>query len=339
MDSLKNLRVNQIRGDTQVEKSNLSCQTMSWLITGGAGYIGSHVVDIFLASGESVVVIDNLRTGQIDRLSPGISFFHGDITNESDLDFLFTHFEIKGVINLAGLKSVEESSRIPEEYFRVNSNGVEVLLEKSKQHGIKYFIQSSTAAVYGNLASGIANETQPPKPISIYGESKLQAETHLDAYISSGSIRGTSLRYFNVVGAKNYQLMDNSADNLFPIVAHAISNNIPMKVFGTDYETRDGSGIRDYVHVLDLAIAHLLVAREIEKRIVPKHLNIGTGHGYTVLEVIKAFETLHNRKIQVLNLPRRTGDPSTLTADIGLVRKELGFNPKYKLEQMVESTY
>ena len=312
---------------------------MSWLITGGAGYIGSHVVDVFLDSGEDVVILDNLHTGKIDRIPPEASFFQGDITVESDLENLFNSFEIKGIINLAGLKSVVESSRIPQEYFRVNSIGVKALLAKAIERGIKYFIQSSTAAVYGDLVSGIANEKHSAKPISVYGESKLQAETHLGEEISRGSIQGTSLRYFNVVGAKNPQLKDTSIENLFPIIANTISSNLPMKVFGTDYQTRDGSCIRDYVHVLDLANAHLLAAQEIEKRELPRHLNIGTGQGYTVLEVIGAFETFHKSKVEVLSLPRRVGDPISLTADIGLATRELGFYPRYKLDQMVESTF
>jgi UDP-glucose 4-epimerase len=312
---------------------------MSWLITGGAGYIGSHVVDLFLSSGEHVVVIDNLLSGDVDRLPKDATFFHGDITKESDLEFVFTHFAIRGVINLAGLKSVVESSRIPDEYFRVNSTGVKILLAKAKEYGIKYFIQSSTAAVYGNHESGIAHELISLNPISAYGVSKLQAEAHLEDLISEGTIRGTSLRYFNVVGAKNLQLRDLSKENLFPIVANAIKNNLPINVFGTDYQTRDGSCIRDYVHVSDIAQAHLLAARAIEKREIPKQLNIGTGYGYTVLEVIKEFQRLHKCEIPILSLPRRDGDPETLTADISLAGKELGFHPEFGLDQMVSSTH
>jgi UDP-glucose 4-epimerase len=312
---------------------------MSWLITGGAGYIGSHVVDLFLTSGESVVVLDNLTTGDTNRLQKKVPFVQGDITNESDLDSLFGDFEIKGIINLAGLKSVAESSRIPEEYFRVNSTGVKVLLDKAKEHGIKFFIQSSTAAVYGNLDSGIANEQLSAKPISVYGESKLQAEAHLESEIHNGFIRGTSLRYFNVVGARNLQLRDSSTENLFPIVANAVKKNLPVKVFGTDYQTRDGSCIRDYVHVLDIAQAHLMAARQLEKRELPIYLNIGTGYGNSVLEVIEAFQVFHKCKIEAISLPRRAGDPETLTADIGLAVMELGFQPEFGLGQMVSSTY
>jgi UDP-glucose 4-epimerase len=312
---------------------------MSWLITGGAGYIGSHIVDLFLNSGESVVVIDNLRSGDTNRLHQNATFFQGDITSETDLDTLFCRFEIKGIINLAGLKSVVESSQIPEEYFRVNALGVKVLLAKAKEHGIKFFIQSSTAAVYGNLDSGIASEQLKLNPISVYGESKLQAEKHLENEIQSGLVRGTSLRYFNVVGAKNLQLRDSSLDNLFPIVANAIKNNHPVKVFGTDYQTRDGSCIRDYVHVLDIAQAHLIAARQLETKEIPRYLNIGTGYGHSVLEVIQAFQISHKCKIEVLRLPRRVGDPETLTADISLAVKELDFQPEFGLSQMVSSTF
>ncbi len=312
---------------------------MSWLITGGAGYIGSHVVDLFIASGESVVVIDNLRTGNINNLEKKVPFFQGDITNKSDLEKLFSAYEIKGIINLAGLKSVSESLLNPDEYLRVNSMGVNLLLDMAKKYGIKIFIQSSTAAVYGNIDSGVANEQASLRPISVYGESKHKAEISLVNQINDGSIRGTSLRYFNVVGAKNSHLRDSSTENLFPIVANSIKNKLSVNVFGTDYPTRDGSCIRDFVHVLDLAKAHLLAARQIEKREIPIAINIGTGNGFSVLEVIDAFQKFQMCNVEVLKLPRRLGDPATLTADVSLAERELGFQPEFGLNHMVNSTY
>jgi UDP-glucose 4-epimerase len=312
---------------------------MTWLITGGAGYIGSHVVEAFVTSRKPVVILDNLQSGAAYRLPAGVPFFKGDITSRPDLEKLFSAFKISGVINLAGLKSVEESSRIPEEYFRINLNGVEVLLATAKKFGAKFFIQSSTAAVYGNLDHGVAFESLPANPISIYGESKLQAEMALEQEIINGGLVGTSLRYFNVVGAKSPNLRDTSTDNLFPIVANAIKNRMPIKVFGTDYQTRDGSCVRDYVHVLDVADAHLLASLQLESHSLPSHLNIGTGHGHTVLEVIQEFQRSLENRIDILRLPRRIGDPSVLTADIGLAIKELGFQPKHDIRSMVDTTF
>jgi UDP-glucose 4-epimerase len=312
---------------------------MTWLITGGAGYIGSHIVDAFIDSRKSVVVLDNLKSGEVNRLPAGTPFFKGDITSKSDLEKLFSEFRISGVINLAGLKSVEESSRIPEEYFRVNSSGVRVLLDTAKKFGAKYFIQSSTAAVYGNLDKGVAFEYFHVNPISIYGESKLEAEIALEQEIINGALTGTSLRYFNVVGAKSPNLRDTSIDNLFPIVANAIKNRLPIKVFGTDYETRDGSCVRDYVHVSDVADAHLLAAQHLENQSIPSLLNVGTGHGHTVLEVIQEFQRSLESKVDVLRLPRRIGDPSVLTANIGLATEKLGFQPKRDIQCMVGTTF
>ena len=312
---------------------------MTWLITGGAGYIGSHVVDLFLASGETTVVLDNLKSGNISRVHPSSKFVLGDITNEKDLDGVFSQFEIIGIINLAGLKSVEESARIPSEYFRVNDFGVGQLLNKAQENKVPYFIQSSSAAIYGNPDSGIAHELLSPQPISVYGESKLKAEEKLDSAMTIGDISGTSLRYFNVVGSKNVSLSDTSMNNLFPIVANSIKRNLRPQVFGGDYQTLDGSCIRDYIHVLDLARAHLLAARNLQVGELPKYLNVGTGRGHSVLEVIAAFQAFHETTLELEILPRRTGDPGVLIADTNLAFDVLGFKAEYSLEKMVASTH
>ena len=312
---------------------------MTWLITGGAGYIGSHVVDLFVSSGISVVVLDNLRSGNAKLIPTETPFIQGDITNTHDLNKLFTSYQVTGIINLAGLKSVEESARIPDEYFRVNSTGVETLITEAKKFGVKYFIQSSTAAVYGNLDTGVARETISPNPISNYGESKLNAEIILDKEIDFGNIAGTSLRYFNVVGAKDRNLKDISISNLFPVVANAIEQGVSPCVFGTDYRTRDGSCVRDYVHVSDLALAHLLTARQIQEKEIPNHLNIGTGQGYTVLEVIESFQRFHKSNLEVKIESRREGDPAVLTADVSLAAKVLGFKSEFDLSGMVATTF
>jgi len=312
---------------------------LTWLITGGAGYIGSHVVDLFVAAGEATVVLDNLESGNITRLHPSSQFVLGDITNEKDLDDLFSQFKITGIINLAGLKSVEESARIPDKYFRVNDFGVGLLLNQAQKNKVPYFIQSSSAAIYGNPDSGIAHELLSPQPISVYGGSKLKAEEKLDSAITMGKISGTSLRYFNVVGSKNASLGDTSKNNLFPIVGNLIKQNLRPQVFGVDYQTFDGSCVRDYIHVLDLARAHLLAAKNLQVGELPKYLNVGTGRGHSVLEVIAAFQSFHETALGLEILPRRTGDPDVLIADTNLAFDVLGFKAEYSLEKMVASTH
>ncbi len=312
---------------------------MSWLLTGGAGYIGSHVAHQFVEAGESVVIFDNLRTGLMERVPKSVIFFKGDITSDSDLSAVFRSHQIEGVINLAALKSVAESELFPDEYERVNARGATQVLDYSIKNGVQFFIQSSTAAVYGNPESGVAYETTAPHPISVYGRTKLVAEEELTQAMDRKSISGTSLRYFNVVGARSKLLKDNSAANLFPIVMRALSSGIRPQVFGNDYETPDGTCIRDYVHVEDIALAHYLTARGLRSNALPPAINIGTGRGFSVLEVISALQEFNGTSLEPDMLPRRVGDPAELTANVELAEAVIGFRSARSLKDMVESTY
>ena len=312
---------------------------MSWLVTGGAGYIGSHIAHTFVSSGESVVVFDNLRTGSVERLPSDAKFYKGDITSEKDLEKVFESETIEGVINLAALKSVEESSRLPEEYVRVNTFGVEVLLKVAMRHGVRIFLQTSTAAVYGNVVGGVAFEESETNPISVYGKSKLDAEKILNSYLESGKIMGLSLRYFNVVGASTPDLSDTSNSNLFPIVMNALRSNESPNVFGVDYATPDGSCVRDYVHVQDIADAHLLAVRTLKARTVPKAINLGTGKGRSVLEVLTTMQKFLGLSLPLNIAPRRAGDPASLIANVDLAYQSLGFKAQRGLEEMVASTF
>ena len=312
---------------------------MSWLITGGAGYIGSHIAHSFVSEGEEIVVLDNLSTGLFERVPSGVPFYEGDITSELVYEKIFSQEKIEGVINLAALKSVEESMRLPDEYRRVNTYGLENTLRMAIKHGVEIFLQTSTAAVYGNVEGGVAFEFSETNPISVYGSTKLDAEEILNSYIDSGKINGVSLRYFNVVGADNPQLRDTSNSNLFPIAMNDLRAQKAPKVFGHDYPTSDGSCIRDYVHVQDVADAHLLAVRALRADSLPRALNIGAGKGLSVFQVLKAMQTYLGTQAEVEIRPRREGDPATLIANVDLAWKYLGFRARRNLEEMVSTTY
>ncbi len=312
---------------------------MSWLITGGAGYIGSHIAHSFVSQGEEIVVLDNLSTGLLERVPSGVPFYEGDITSEAVYEKIFSQEKIEGVINLAALKSVEESMRLPDEYRRANTYGLEKTLRMAIKHGVEIFLQTSTAAVYGNVEGGVAFEFSETNPISVYGSTKLEAEEILDSHLESGKIKGTSLRYFNVVGASTPQLRDTSNANLFPIAMNELRAHKAPSVFGNDYPTLDGSCIRDYVHVQDVADAHLLAVRALRTKSLPGVLNIGTGKGSSVFEVLDAMQTHLGTQMEIKIRPRREGDPASLVANVDLAFEQLGFRAKRSLEEMVSTTY
>jgi UDP-glucose 4-epimerase len=312
---------------------------MSWLVTGGAGYIGSHIVDYFFRSNESIVVLDNLISGSKTKIEGKCTFIEGDISDVSNLQDIFQNHEIEGVINLAALKSVSESALIPDEYKRINSTAAANLVFESVRHGVDIFVQSSTAAVYGNLDSGVAREDSKLTPISVYGKTKVEAEIALSHQIEQEKIKGVSLRYFNVVGAQNEFFKDTSKANLFPIVMEAIKHNQAPQIFGADYPTPDGTCIRDYVHVQDIARAHYLAADALRKRQTSVNINVGAGHGYSVREVMTKILRHQSSGLAPIVLPRRQGDPAQLVAEVQLAEKELGFRAEFGLDAMVESTF
>ena len=312
---------------------------MTWLIVGGGGYIGSHVVQELLSHGFSPLIFDNFSRGNLNLAKEYSRIFIGDITNEDDLENVFNANQIEGVINLAAVKSVSESLLKPQKYEFINTIGTKLLLEFSIKHSVPFFIQSSTAAVYGSPSEGIVDEDSPTEPISIYGRTKLRAEACLDEAIRAGKLQGTSLRYFNVVGAKSSAFRDTSEDNLFPIACKAIYDLKPLKIFGTDYETADGTCIRDYIHVQDLARAHLLTILALRERILPLHLNIGTGIGFSVLEVMNEMLKFHSLDLPIEFEPRRQGDPAKLIANVDLAKKQIGFIAEFGLREMISSTF
>ena len=319
---------------------------MNWLITGGAGYIGSHVADSFLSSGKSLVIIDSLHSGSVDRVSflekihgKKIPFFKLDIRDYLEIAKIIVDFSIGGIVHLAGLKSVSESRIIPEEYFNVNHYATANILEVAKNYEVKKFIFSSSAAVYGESENlGRLTEFEKCNPISPYGESKLLGEKEVNAFSKISGNSGTSLRYFNVIGTKYPELDDGRGENLVPIVKKLLCAGSRPQVFGNDYLTPDGTCIRDYVDVRDIAVAHLLLANNTGE--TPLTLNLGTGQGSSVIEVITQIgKEMGLKDVPIEFQPRRPGDPPIVCADPELARRMIGYSTHYSFSQSIASLF
>jgi len=311
---------------------------MKWLITGGAGYIGSHVTKAMIEGGESAIVYDNLAAGLAKRVEGIAPVEVGDIRDIDTVKTVLLKYKINGIIHLAAKKSVEESERLPDEYEAVNHGGTQVLLQAAKDCNVEAFLFSSTAAVYGNPSAGFVDEQSPTAPISPYGATKLKAEEAINKFINDGVLKATSLRYFNVAGAANKKLADTSKSNLIPMVLDAIKRGQQPQIYGDNYPTKDGTCIRDYVHVEDIAAAHLLASKALFASELPPCLNIGTGVGYSVQEVINALLRESNSDLQPLIALGRPGDPASLVANIALAKAILNFTASRGLDEIVHSS-
>lgn len=310
---------------------------MTWLVTGSSGYIGQHVVEQFLLSGLAVIGLDSKKCPISSPLCNKFKVYLGDICDQLFVSEVFKKESIVGIVNLAALKSVEESLSKPGLYEKVNHEGVEVLLSEAVKADVKYFIQSSTAAIYGSSINGYVDESSPTVPISPYGKTKLRAEEALVAKMRNGEIKGTSLRYFNVIGSSRPELKDSSRANIVPMVLAALSAGQRPKIFGDDYETPDGTCVRDYVHVMDIARAHVLVAQKIQEQDLPSAINIGTGRGYSVREIMEEILRQKGSSLTPEIQPRRQGDPSMLVARVQVAEDSLGFKAKKGLDEMISS--
>jgi len=318
----------------------------TWLLTGGAGYIGTHIADEFIRAGKSVVIYDSLYQGLESRIvhmrakhNTPIPFIKADIRDYNEIESVLRTRNIDGIVHTAALKAVGESMEKSDEYFEVNLEATTELIAIAKRNNVKKFIFSSTAAVYGSPDSmEPCKEDGPKAPISPYGDSKYQAESAVTAFINTLGNFGTSLRFFNVVGAAAPELLDNSVENLVPIVLGHLQKNEAPTIFGTDYPTPDGTCIRDYVDVRDIARAHLAAANATTK--LPDTMNIGTGRGASVREVINlVLEATNKTDTQVIEADRRAGDPAFLCADVTLAKTAMGFESKYSLEESIRSLF
>jgi len=318
----------------------------TWLLTGGAGYIGTHIADEFICNGKSVVIVDSLYQGLESRITflrakhgVEIPFIKCDIRDYNEIENVIREYKIDGIVHTAALKAVGESMEKPDEYFQVNLDATKELIEIAKRNGVKKFIFSSTAAVYGSPDSmEPCKEDGPKAPISPYGDSKYQAESSVTAFINEPGNHGTSLRFFNVVGAAAPELLDNSVENLVPIVLGKLNKGEAPVIFGTDYPTTDGTCVRDYVDVRDIARAHLAAANATTT--LPPAMNIGTGRGASVREIIKlVLDATNKSDTAVIENPRRAGDPAFLCADVTLAKSAMGFESQYSLEASIRSLF
>jgi UDP-glucose 4-epimerase len=305
---------------------------MTILVTGGAGYIGSHVVRQLGERGERVVILDNLSTGFRSAVLTG-TLVVGDTGDRELVSRLLRENGIETVMHFAAHTIVPESVSNPLKYYGNNTCSTRSLLQCCAEAGVKHFVFSSTAAVYGIPEGGIASEDSPTQPINPYGTSKLMSEWMLRDLAAANALRYVVLRYFNVAGSDPGGRIGQSTINgtLLTKVAceTAIGKRPHLSVFGTDYPTNDGTGVRDYIHVEDLASAHLRALDYLRGGGDSRTLNCGYGHGYSVREVIATVNSLHGQPIKVVEMPRRAGDPPSLVARAQRVREVLGWTPRF----------
>ena len=316
---------------------------MTWLITGGAGYIGAHVVERTLASGREVVVLDDLSSGIATRLSNKTHLVQTSLQDKASINRIFEDADITGVVHLAAKKRVGESVERPDYYWQENVVGLQNLIDAVKRHGVQNFVFSSSAAVYGqpNVPLGtLITEQTPCLPINPYGETKLEGEALSREMAESEGTKVAALRYFNAAGAGRPDLGDQYIFNLVPIVFDALDRDDQPNVFGNDYQTPDGSCIRDYVHVQDLAEAHIAAMNFVEKS-APGFtaMNIGTGSGTSVYQVLEMIQDVTGFAIEPIVGPRREGDPPALVADVSLAKEMLGWQSSRDLREIISSAW
>jgi UDP-glucose 4-epimerase len=315
---------------------------MSVLVTGGAGYIGSHVARLLSEAGTEVIVVDDLSTGKDSRVL-GLTSYQIDLSDGSgvsDLRQLLTDHKVDSVIHLAALKQVGASVENPEEYFNKNLGGQANLLLAMRGAGVKKLVFSSSAAAYGMPDVELVSENETTSPINPYGQTKLIGEWMAANAETSWGLRHVNLRYFNVAGAGWNDLADTQVLNLIPIVFEAINQNKKPKVYGADYNTPDGSCIRDYVHVLDLAQAHIQALDYLETDERPfSTFNVGTGSGSSVLEVIHQIQKTTGIDFEYEIVARRAGDPARLIADSSRIENTMGWKAQNSLGEIVESAW
>ncbi|MBZ6527644.1 UDP-glucose 4-epimerase GalE [Aerococcaceae bacterium DSM 111021] len=317
---------------------------MNVLVIGGAGYIGSHAVNKLIKKGYNVSVLDNLVTGHRDAVDQSATFYLGDIRDKAMLNQIIQEEQIEAIFHFAASSLVGESVEKPLKYFNNNVVGMEVLLEAMQENNVKKIIFSSTAAVYGDVQVSLITEDEPKAPTSPYGESKLMMENMIKWCDLAHAIKFVSLRYFNVAGALSTGGIGEDHDpetHLIPIVLQtALGQRDAMTIFGDDYDTPDGTCIRDYVHVEDLIDAHILALEYLNTNTESQIFNLGSSTGYSVKEIVEASRKVTGKEIPVKIGERRAGDPAKLVAASEKAREILGWKPDYEtIEGIIQTAW
>jgi UDP-glucose 4-epimerase len=315
----------------------------TFLVIGGAGYIGSHLVKALIEQQQQVVIVDNLSAGSASAVLGGELIIH-DFDDREFLDSLFSKTKFDGVFHFASQIVVSESVKDPGKYYRANTAATLTLLEAMRDHKVGPLVFSSTAAVYGEPLYTPINEQHPTNPLNPYGRSKLMVEHMLADFASAYGQKYIALRYFNAAGADPQARIGERHDpetHLIPLALQAISGKRPpLQLFGQDYDTPDGTCIRDYIHVDDLASAHILAINHLNNGGESGVFNLGSNHGYSVNEVIQTAAQVTGKAVPLTYAPRRPGDPATLVADAALAKKVLGWQPKYTdLNQIIQHAW
>ncbi|MGC0249104.1 UDP-glucose 4-epimerase GalE [Pseudactinotalea sp. Z1748] len=313
---------------------------MTWLVTGGAGYIGAHVVRAFAGQGIGTVVIDDLSSGHADFVPEGVPFVRASILDTEAVRSALVEHRISGVVHVAAFKYAGVSVQRPLHTYAQNVTGTISVLEAMAQAQVNSIVFSSSAAVYGTPEAEQVTESTPTAPESPYGESKLIGEWLLADQARAVGLRHTSLRYFNVVGSGSPDLPDTSPHNLFPLVLEALAAGRTPQINGTDYPTPDGTCVRDYIHVADLAVAHVEAAKALAQGTALEPVyNLGSGTGVSVREIMDAMAAGTGIDFDPIEAERRPGDPARIVADGELAARDLGWTMRHSLEQMVTSAW
>jgi UDP-glucose 4-epimerase len=308
----------------------------SWLVTGGAGYIGAHVVKALADSDETAVVLDDLSTGTADRVGDA-TLVTGSVLDGDLVRRVLREHDVRGIVHIAAKKQVGESVARPMHYYRENIDGLLSVLEAAGDTGVESFVFSSSASVYGMPAAEVVSEDVSGVPLSPYGQTKLAGEWISRAVGDATGMRVISLRYFNVAGAGSVALGDPGVFNLIPMVFRALTQGQAPKVFGDDYPTPDGTCIRDYVHILDVADAHVAALRQLRDGGASATYNIGRGVGSSVKEVLRTIADVTGIDTPPEVVKRRPGDPARTVASVEAIKADLGWTARYDLRDMVSS--
>jgi UDP-glucose 4-epimerase len=316
---------------------------MSWLVTGGAGYIGAHVVSAMRAAGHEVFVLDDLSTGDAARI-PDVELLVGSVLEAPLVTEALRAHGVHGVVHVAAKKQVEESVRRPLHYYQQNVEGLRVLLEAAVAAGVQSLVLSSSAAVYGAPDLTVVREDTPCRPVNPYGNTKLVCERMVEEVALATGLRFANLRYFNVAGAADPRLTDRGVSNLVPMVFQRLDRRQAPMIFGDDYDTPDGTCVRDFIHVADIASAHVAAAGALEEeRLTALTANIGRGVGVSVRQMVAAIHevtgTAGQDWAQPVVVPRRPGDPAQVVASADRLQAALGWQTRYGIADMVSSAW